>query len=85
MSKIEAHDVLIRVIGDLAIIHARTTYVTPPGKVGGGRYLGRSGKRGLPVIGYFYPHGPRFICRVGRAVDRGPIGAIDGARRNTAR
>jgi ketosteroid isomerase-like protein len=38
VSNIEAHDVLIRVIGDLAIIHARTTYKTPSGKEGGGRY-----------------------------------------------
>ena len=38
VSNIEAHDVLIRVIGDLAIIHARTTYKTPAGKEGGGRY-----------------------------------------------
>lgn len=38
VSNIEAHDVLIRVIGDLAIIHARTTYKTPSGKEGDGRY-----------------------------------------------
>ena len=38
VSNIEAHDALIRVIGDLAIIHARTTYKTPSGKEGGGRY-----------------------------------------------
>ena len=37
VSNIEAHDVLIRVIGDLAIIHARTTYKTPADKEGGGR------------------------------------------------
>lgn len=38
VSHLEAHDVRIRVIGDLAIIHARTTYKTPSGKEGGGRY-----------------------------------------------
>ena len=38
VSDIEAHDVLIRVVGDLAIIHARTTYKTPSGKAGAGRY-----------------------------------------------
>ena len=38
VSNIEADDVLIRVIGDLGIIHARTTYETPTGKAGGGRY-----------------------------------------------
>jgi hypothetical protein len=36
--EIEAQDVLIRIIGDLAIIHARTTYKTPAGKPGSGRY-----------------------------------------------
>jgi ketosteroid isomerase-like protein len=35
---IRAHDVLIRLSGDLAIIHARTTYTTPAGQSGGGRY-----------------------------------------------
>jgi ketosteroid isomerase-like protein len=38
VSNLEAHDVLIRVIGDLAIIHARTTYKTTSGKEGAGRY-----------------------------------------------
>ena len=37
-SRIEAHDTIIRVIGELAIIHARTTFNTPSGKVGAGRY-----------------------------------------------
>jgi hypothetical protein len=35
---IRAEDVLVRIIGDLAIIHARTTYKTPAGKPGAGRY-----------------------------------------------
>ena len=38
VSAIRAHDVLIRVSGDLAIIHARTAYTKPDGKSGGGRY-----------------------------------------------
>lgn len=38
VSNIEAHDVLIRVVGDLAIIHARTAYKTSAGKDGTGRY-----------------------------------------------
>ena len=38
VSDIEAHEVLIRVVGDLGIIHARTAYKTPAGKPGGGRY-----------------------------------------------
>jgi len=35
---LRAHDVLIRVNGDLAIIHARTTYLRADGKPGNGRY-----------------------------------------------
>jgi ketosteroid isomerase-like protein len=33
-----AHDVNVRIIGDCAIIHARTTYRTPDGRSGAGRY-----------------------------------------------
>jgi ketosteroid isomerase-like protein len=39
VSSLRAHDVLIRLSGDLAIIHARTSYTTPAGKSGGGRYI----------------------------------------------
>ena len=35
---LEAHDVEIRMIGDVAIIHARTTYTLPDGRAGSGRY-----------------------------------------------
>ena len=35
---LRAHDVLIRVNADLAIVHARTTYVRADGKPGSGRY-----------------------------------------------
>lgn len=38
VSGIQAHDVVVRVMGDLAIIHARTTYRTPAGREGTGRY-----------------------------------------------
>jgi ketosteroid isomerase-like protein len=38
VSALRAHDVLIRLGGDLAIIHARTAYAKPDGKKGGGRY-----------------------------------------------
>jgi len=37
ISDIEPHDVLVRIMGDFAIIHARTTYQTPAGK-SAGRY-----------------------------------------------
>jgi ketosteroid isomerase-like protein len=35
---LEAQDVLIRMLGDIAIIHARTTYTLPDGRAGSGRY-----------------------------------------------
>ena len=35
---LEAQDVRIRIIGDFAIIHARTSYTMPDGKSGSGRY-----------------------------------------------
>ncbi|HEX2499980.1 MAG TPA: nuclear transport factor 2 family protein [Methylomirabilota bacterium] len=38
ISNLEAHDVEIRIMGDFAIIHARTTYTRPDGGVGSGRY-----------------------------------------------
>ena len=38
ISNLEAHDVNVRIMGDFAIIHARTTYTRPDGGVGAGRY-----------------------------------------------
>ena len=38
VSKLEAHDVRIRMLGDIAIIHARTTYKKADGQQGAGRY-----------------------------------------------
>jgi ketosteroid isomerase-like protein len=38
ISNLEALDVRIRIMGDIAIIHARTTYTLPDGKSGSGRY-----------------------------------------------
>ena len=38
ISNLEAHDVLIRILGDVAIIHARTSYTLPDGRDGSGRY-----------------------------------------------
>ena len=35
---LETHDVLVRLMGDVAIIHARTTYTRPDGGGGAGRY-----------------------------------------------
>lgn len=38
ISRLEAHDVRVRIMGDVAIIHAGTTYTLPDGRAGSGRY-----------------------------------------------
>ena len=38
ISDLAAHDVQIRVVGDCAVINARTSYRLPDGKAGAGRY-----------------------------------------------
>jgi ketosteroid isomerase-like protein len=38
VTELEAHDVVVRILDDVAIIHARTTYRTSTGKAGSGRY-----------------------------------------------
>ena len=38
IADLTAHDVEVRVLGDVAIIHARTTYMLPDGRDGAGRY-----------------------------------------------
>jgi ketosteroid isomerase-like protein len=38
IAELAAHDVKIRMIGDCAIIHARTSYRMPDGRTGAGRY-----------------------------------------------
>jgi len=38
IKNLTAHDVEIRLMGDFAIIHARTSYTMPDGKPGAGRY-----------------------------------------------
>lgn len=38
VSNLQADDVRIRLLGDVAIIHARTTYGRPDGRPGAGRY-----------------------------------------------
>jgi len=38
VKNIREHDVVIRIFGDFAIIHARTAYLKPDGTPGGGRY-----------------------------------------------
>jgi ketosteroid isomerase-like protein len=38
IKNLQAEDVMIRIMGDVAIIHARTSYLMPDGSAGGGRY-----------------------------------------------
>ena len=38
VKNIAAEDVMVRIMGDFAIIHARTTYALPDGRPGHGRY-----------------------------------------------
>jgi ketosteroid isomerase-like protein len=38
IAHLEAHDVTVRLMGDIAIIHARTTYTGLDGRPGSGRY-----------------------------------------------
>ncbi|HJQ58351.1 MAG TPA: nuclear transport factor 2 family protein [Vineibacter sp.] len=38
IANIEARDVQVRIMGEFAIIHARTTYTLPDGRPGAGRY-----------------------------------------------
>jgi ketosteroid isomerase-like protein len=50
-----AHDVVVRVMGDVAIIHARTTFTTLDGRAGTGRYTdiwARRGGRWLAVAAH---------------------------------
>jgi ketosteroid isomerase-like protein len=38
ISDLQTHDVRIRVMGDVALVHARTTYTLADGRAGAGRY-----------------------------------------------
>jgi Domain of unknown function (DUF4440) len=52
ISDLAVHDVMVRILGDAAIIHARTSYTLPDGKPGAGRYTdvwARAGGRWLAV------------------------------------
>ena len=56
ISNLEANDVRVRVMGDFAIIHARTTYVNAEGRAGAGRYTdiwARRDGRWLCVAAHF--------------------------------
>lgn len=38
IARLQAHDVNVRVLGDVAIVHGRTTYTRSDGQPGAGRY-----------------------------------------------
>src|SRR5438445_11686147 len=62
ISGLQAHEVNVRLMGDFAIIHAKTTYTGPDGRPGSGRYTvvwARRHRRWLAVSA----HGTR--CRAG--------------------
>ncbi len=46
ITKLEAHDVNVRLMGDFAIIHARTSYTLPDGRQASGRYTDVWARRG---------------------------------------
>jgi ketosteroid isomerase-like protein len=46
ISALACHDVNVRVMGDFAIIHARTSYTLPDGRPGSGRYTDIWARRG---------------------------------------
>ena len=46
ISNLACHDVNVRVMGDFAIIHARTSYTLPDGRPGNGRYTDIWARRG---------------------------------------
>ena len=46
ITNLQAHDVKIRLMGDVAIIHARTSYVGPDGRAAAGRYTDVWARRG---------------------------------------
>src|SRR5262245_41925293 len=46
ISNLAAHDVNVRLLGDMAIVHARTTFMQPDGRPGEGRYTDIWARRG---------------------------------------
>ena len=46
IANLKAHDVNVRLMGDVAIIHARTTYTLADGRAGAGRYTDVWARRG---------------------------------------
>lgn len=59
ISRLEVHDVEVRVMGDAAVVHARTTFSTADGRPGSGRYTDvwcRQNGRWLAAAAHFTRH-----------------------------
>jgi ketosteroid isomerase-like protein len=46
ISNLEARDVIVRILGDVALVHARTTYTLADGRPAAGRYTDVWARRG---------------------------------------
>jgi ketosteroid isomerase-like protein len=46
LRELQAHDVRVRIMGDVAIVHARTSFITADGREGSGRYTDIWARRG---------------------------------------
>jgi ketosteroid isomerase-like protein len=46
LRELRAHDVQVRIMGDVAIVHARTSFITVDGREGSGRYTDVWSRRG---------------------------------------
>jgi ketosteroid isomerase-like protein len=46
ISNLAAHDILVRIDGDFAVVHGRTTFTRPDGGAGEGRYTDVYARRG---------------------------------------
>jgi ketosteroid isomerase-like protein len=58
VSNLEVHDVTVRLMGDFALIHARTTFSRPGGQAGSNRYTDgwhREGGRWVAVSAHITP------------------------------
>src|SRR5262245_46471993 len=82
ISNLMAHEVTVRVMGNFALVHARTTFTTADGRIGLGRYTDAWARRnGRWVAGA--AHVTRFRIRptdtqlCGSAFDRREIGPAD--------
>ena len=64
IKNLRAEDVLIRIVGDFAVIHARTAYTKPDGTPGGGRYTDGYTKIGGQWLAVF-----AHVTRLYRALD----------------